>query len=122
MTLRGSARRSIPYLVAIMSGFLFAYLIVAFFILMAAQRAFGFASALGRLIGAWLIVVALAAIAGAVTAATHQGKPFGLNLEESYDAPPRPAAPDASSQPEPAQAQPEPAPVPQLSPPPPSGE
>ncbi len=32
MTLRGSARRSIPYLVAIMSGFLFAYLIVAFFI------------------------------------------------------------------------------------------
>ena len=32
MTLRGSARRSIPYLVAIMSGFLLAYLIVAFFI------------------------------------------------------------------------------------------
>jgi len=32
VTLRGSARRSIPYLVAIMSGFLFAYLIVAFFI------------------------------------------------------------------------------------------
>jgi eukaryotic-like serine/threonine-protein kinase len=32
VTLRGSARRSIPYLVAIMSGFLLAYLIVAFFI------------------------------------------------------------------------------------------
>ncbi len=32
MTLRGSARRSIPYLVAIMSGFLLAYLIVALFI------------------------------------------------------------------------------------------
>ena len=32
MTLRGSARRSIPYLVAIMSGFLLAYLVVAFFI------------------------------------------------------------------------------------------
>jgi serine/threonine-protein kinase len=32
VTLRGSARRSIPYLVVIMSGFLFAYLIVAFFI------------------------------------------------------------------------------------------
>ncbi|HEV7705568.1 MAG TPA: PASTA domain-containing protein [Gemmatimonadaceae bacterium] len=32
MTLRGSARRSIPYLVAIMSGFLVAYLLVAFFI------------------------------------------------------------------------------------------
>ena len=32
MTLRGSARRSIPYLVPIMSGFLLAYLIVAFFI------------------------------------------------------------------------------------------
>ncbi|MDB4909319.1 MAG: hypothetical protein JWO39_142 [Gemmatimonadetes bacterium] len=32
MTLRGTARRSIPYLVAIMSGFLLAYLIVAFFI------------------------------------------------------------------------------------------
>lgn len=32
MTLRGSARRSIPYLVAILSGFLLAYLIVAFFI------------------------------------------------------------------------------------------
>jgi eukaryotic-like serine/threonine-protein kinase len=32
VTLRGSARRTIPYLVAIMSGFLFAYLIVAFFI------------------------------------------------------------------------------------------
>ena len=31
MTLRGSARRSIPYLVAIMSGFLLAYLIVGFF-------------------------------------------------------------------------------------------
>jgi eukaryotic-like serine/threonine-protein kinase len=32
VTLRGTARRSIPYLVAIMSGFLLAYLIVAFFI------------------------------------------------------------------------------------------
>ncbi|MFI5242716.1 MAG: PASTA domain-containing protein [Gemmatimonadales bacterium] len=32
MTLRGSARRSLPYLVAIVSGFLLAYLIVAFFI------------------------------------------------------------------------------------------
>jgi len=32
VTLRGSARRSIPYLVAIMSGFLLAYLIVAFFL------------------------------------------------------------------------------------------
>jgi beta-lactam-binding protein with PASTA domain len=32
VTLRGSARRSLPYLVAIVSGFLFAYLIVAFFI------------------------------------------------------------------------------------------
>jgi beta-lactam-binding protein with PASTA domain len=32
VTLRGSARRSIPYLVAIISGFLLAYLIVAFFI------------------------------------------------------------------------------------------
>lgn len=32
MTLRGTARRSIPYLVAIMSGFLLAYLIVALFI------------------------------------------------------------------------------------------
>jgi eukaryotic-like serine/threonine-protein kinase len=32
VTLRGSTRRSIPYLVAIMSGFLLAYLIVAFFI------------------------------------------------------------------------------------------
>ncbi len=31
MTWRGSSRRSIPYLVAAMSGFLFAYLIVAFF-------------------------------------------------------------------------------------------
>ncbi len=97
-------------------------LIVAFFILMAAQRAFGFASALGRLIGAWLVMLALVAIAGAVTAATHQGKPFGLNLEESYDAPPRSAAPDAPSQPEPTPAQPESAPAPQLSPPPPSGE
>jgi len=32
VTLRGSARRSIPYLVAIISGFLLAYLIVAFFL------------------------------------------------------------------------------------------
>lgn len=32
MTLRGSARRSLPYLVAVVSGFLLAYLIVAFFI------------------------------------------------------------------------------------------
>jgi beta-lactam-binding protein with PASTA domain len=32
VTLRGTARRSIPYLVAIVSGFLVAYLIVAFFI------------------------------------------------------------------------------------------
>ena len=32
MTLRGSARRSLPYLVAIMSGFLVAYLLVALFI------------------------------------------------------------------------------------------
>jgi serine/threonine-protein kinase len=32
VTLRGSARRSLPYLVAVVSGFLLAYLIVAFFI------------------------------------------------------------------------------------------
>jgi serine/threonine-protein kinase len=32
VTLRGTARRSIPYLVAVMSGFLLAYLVVAFFI------------------------------------------------------------------------------------------
>jgi serine/threonine-protein kinase len=32
VTLRGSARRSLPYLVAVISGFLLAYLIVAFFI------------------------------------------------------------------------------------------
>ena len=55
-------------------------LIVAYFILVAAQRAIGLTSALGRLLALWLFVIAAVVVGGAVTAPMFGGKPFGLDM------------------------------------------
>jgi len=55
-------------------------LIVAFLILALAERSIGFANVFGKLLSFWLALIAFAAIAGAITAPSFGGKPFGLDL------------------------------------------
>jgi len=85
-------------------------LIVAYFILVAAQRSVGFVSGLGTLLAIWLIVIAGVVFAGAATAPMFGGKPFGLDMPGPHE---RWMHPDGDAQPaappgEPAPAQPEP--------------
>jgi len=88
-------------------------LIVAYFILVAAQRATGFVSGLGHLLGLWLIFIAVVFVAGAVTAPMFGGKPFGLDMPgphgrwmhpDDQTSPPAPAPDQAAPAPEPAPA------------------
>lgn len=90
-------------------------LIVAFFILVTAERSIGFGNIFGKLLAFWLSLVAAAAIAGAVTAPSFGGKPFGLDLPMHEGVPQQgeqPAAPAA--EPVPPQLEP----TPSLEPPP----
>lgn len=87
-------------------------LIAAFFVLAAAQWTTGFVKEFGNLLGFWLIVIASAAIVGAVSAGMNGGKPFGVEFNpEALDAPaasPTPTEPAPASEPTPSgPAQPE---------------
>jgi hypothetical protein len=54
--------------------------IVAFFILFAASKAEGLVALLGRILGLWVLLIALLALAGGITAAMNGGKPFGMDI------------------------------------------
>ena len=93
-------------------------LIIAYFILVAAQRTIGLTSALGRLLALWLFVIAAAIVGGAVTAPMFGGKPFGLDMPGPHwrwmhreGAPEEPPAPPSPSS-EPAAPPAAPAPTP----------
>jgi hypothetical protein len=62
------------------TGFATLMLIAAFFILAVAERSIAFANIFGKLLAFWLVVVALVAVAGALTADRYGGRPFGLEL------------------------------------------
>ena len=53
--------------------------VVAFFVLYAAQKAQGLVKLLGNVVGAWLLLLVVLAVAGAVTAPMFGGRPFGLS-------------------------------------------
>ena len=84
-------------------------MIAAFLILAVAERSIGFANIFGKLLAFWLAVIALTAVAGALTANRYGGKPFGLDLPwhgeraqpAEQPAPPPAEAPPAET-PEPA--------------------
>jgi len=85
-------------------------LIAAFFILAVAERSIGFANIFGKLLAFWLVVVALVAVGGALTANRYGGKPFGIDLpwhEERTQPAEQPAPPPAEA---PPAETPEPAP------------
>ncbi len=52
--------------------------VVAFFVLYAAQKAQGPVKLLGNVVGVWLLLLVVLAIAAAVTAPMFGGRPFGL--------------------------------------------
>jgi hypothetical protein len=54
-------------------------LVVAFFVLYAAQKAQGLVKLLGNVVGAWLMLLVVLAVAAAVTAPMFGGRPFGLS-------------------------------------------
>lgn len=89
-------------------------LIAAFLVLAVAERSLGFANIFGKLLAFWLVVVALVAVAGALTAKRYGGKWFGVDLPwHEQAAQPQPAAPPADGQPSaepppPAEEQPSP--------------
>jgi hypothetical protein len=89
-------------------------LIAAFFILAVAERSIGFANIFGKLLAFWLAVIALTAVAGALTAHRYGGKPFGLDLpwHDERLQPAEQAAPPAEAPPAetPPVETPEPAP------------
>lgn len=53
--------------------------IIAFFILYAAGKASGFTKTLGTVLGYWVLIIAVIALAGGVTAQMNGGKPFGMD-------------------------------------------
>lgn len=52
--------------------------VLAFFVLYAAQKAQGLVRLLGNVVGVWLLLLVVLAIAAAVTAPMFGGRPFGL--------------------------------------------
>ncbi len=52
--------------------------VVAFFVLYAAQKAQGLVKLLGNVVGVWLLLLVVLAIAAAATAPMFGGRPFGL--------------------------------------------
>jgi hypothetical protein len=109
------------HLIAHAVGIATVLLILAYFILVAAQRSVGFVSGLGTLLAIWLFVIAGVVVAGAVTAPMFGGKPFGLDMPPGRwmhpDGQVLPAPPPS----EPAPTQPEPAPAPAPAPAPSGG-
>lgn len=55
-------------------------LILAFFVLFAAERAQGFVKLLGTVLGWWLVIVAVVIVVGCVTRPMFGGKPFGMDI------------------------------------------
>jgi len=53
--------------------------VVAFFVLYAAQKAQGLVKLLGNVVGAWLLLLVVLAIAAVVTAPMFGGRPFGMS-------------------------------------------
>ncbi len=96
-------------------------LIVAYFILVAAQRSIGFVSGLGTLLAIWLIVIAGVVVAGAVTAPMFGGKPFGLDMPGPHERWMHPDGQELPAPPPSAPTQPEPAPAPAPAPAPSGG-
>jgi len=100
--------------VALLATFL---LIVSFLLFFMASRTSGLTAAFGRLLGLWLLVLAVVGAGGVVTAHMNGGKPYGLDMpmmgrdgmrcchgaRPEAPAPAAPAAPDAQpAQPAPA--------------------
>jgi hypothetical protein len=54
--------------------------VLAFFVLFAAQKADGLIRMLGRILGVWLLILAVLAAAAAVTAPMMGGRPFGMAM------------------------------------------
>ncbi len=53
--------------------------VVAFFVLYAAQKAQGLVKLLGNVVGVWLLILAVLAIAAAVAAPMFGGRPLGMS-------------------------------------------
>ena len=58
--------------------------IIAFFILFAAGKAEGFTALLGRLLGYWVLLIAIVALAGGISASMNGGKPFGMDMMHGH--------------------------------------
>lgn len=56
------------------------FLVLAFFVLFAAQKAEGLVKLLGNVVGVWLLILALLVIAACVTAPMFGGRPFGMPM------------------------------------------
>ena len=59
-----------------------AFAVVGFFVLFAADKIEGFLRVIGYVLGVWLFILALLAIAGGATAVVFGGHPFGLTMAE----------------------------------------
>lgn len=59
-------------------------LVLAFFILFAAEKADGFVKLLGTVLGWWLIIVAVLIVVACVTRPMFGGKPFGIDIHAMH--------------------------------------
>jgi hypothetical protein len=87
--------------------------VLAFFVLFAAEKADGLIKIFGRVLGVWLLILAVLAAAGAAAAPMMGGRPFGMEMrrhmrdahcywqreESDRTAPPAPAAPSEPAAP-----------------------
>jgi hypothetical protein len=60
-------------------------LVVAFFVLFAAGKSEGLLKLFGTVLGLWIFVVAILAIAGPLSAPMFGGKPFGMDWHGMHD-------------------------------------
>lgn len=87
------------------------FVVLAFFVLFAAQKAMGMVKLLGNVVGVWLLLLAILVVLACATAPMFGGRPFGMpmgghmdvrvmhEVRDVEDAPPptsEPAQPDAS--------------------------
>jgi hypothetical protein len=56
------------------------FVVVAFFVLFAAQKAQGLVKLLGNVVGVWLLALAALAILATATAPMFGGRPFGMPM------------------------------------------
>jgi hypothetical protein len=79
--------------------------VIAFFILFAAEKATGFTALLGRLLGYWVLLIAIGALAIGVMHAMS-GKPMGPWMHDHWDhmRPPPPEQTAPATKPAPAPA------------------